>query len=476
MADIFKLVGSIFVDTDKANESLSKTDKKAESVGSTLASAAGKAGVFAAGLATAAVGVTTGLTKLAADSASTADVIDKASQRMKIGAESYQELSHAASLSGVEMSTLEKAAKKLEGTDLNLDDAIEQIYALGTAEERSAKAAELFGDAVAYQMTPMLNASAEDMANMRQEARDLGLVMSEDAVKSGAELNDAISKVKDSFSMLTTNLGGALMPIVTDMCNEIIAFMPTIQEIANKLAPILTDLLQTLLPVLMDFAKQVLPPILEIVMSLLPLFQMLCDLILPLLVGLISTLSKFIVDKVVPAITKVVDIVRGVIEKAPTYFEKFKKTVVETFNAIKEGVKKPVNAIIGMINSMIDALNALSFDIPDWVPVLGGKSFGFDLKKIPLLANGGNITAPGSAIVGEAGAELINMPAGATVTPLTRGETALNADKILEVLQTMQAQNYAFYSAFEDSIKSALNNVGVKWDDRELARLIRTYA
>lgn len=476
MADIFKLVGSIFVDTDKANDSIAKTDKKAQGLGGTLLNAAGKAGKFAAGLGAAAAGAAGSLVKLASDSAGAADVVDKASQRMKIGAESYQELAHAAGLSGVEMSTLEKAAKQLEGTDLNMDDALAQIYELETAEERSAKAVEIFGEAVAYKMTPMLNASGEEMAAMRQEARDLGLVMSEDTVKSGAELNDAISKVKDSFSMLTTNLGGALMPIVTDMCNEIIAFMPTIQEIVNKLAPILTDLLQTLLPVLMDFAKQVLPPILEIVMSLLPLFQMLCDLILPLLVELITTLAKFIVDKVVPAITKVVDIVRGVIEKAPTYFEKFKKTVVETFNAIKEGVKKPVNAIIGMINSMIDALNALSFDVPDWVPVLGGKSFGFDLKKIPLLANGGNITAPGSAIVGEAGAELINMPAGATVTPLTRGETALNADKILEVLQAMHTENLAFMSSFEESVASALNNVGIKWDDRELGRMVKRYA
>ena len=30
--EIFKLVGSIFIDTDKANDSLQKTDKKAASV------------------------------------------------------------------------------------------------------------------------------------------------------------------------------------------------------------------------------------------------------------------------------------------------------------------------------------------------------------------------------------------------------------------------------------------------------------
>ena len=34
--EIFKLVGSIFIDTDKANDSLQKTDKKASTVGETL--------------------------------------------------------------------------------------------------------------------------------------------------------------------------------------------------------------------------------------------------------------------------------------------------------------------------------------------------------------------------------------------------------------------------------------------------------
>ena len=31
--EIFRLVGSVFVDTDKANESLKKTDKNAEGIG-----------------------------------------------------------------------------------------------------------------------------------------------------------------------------------------------------------------------------------------------------------------------------------------------------------------------------------------------------------------------------------------------------------------------------------------------------------
>ena len=52
--EIFKLVGSVFVDTEKANESLNKSDKKAESFGSKLLSVGKNAGIFVSAVAGAA--------------------------------------------------------------------------------------------------------------------------------------------------------------------------------------------------------------------------------------------------------------------------------------------------------------------------------------------------------------------------------------------------------------------------------------
>ena len=180
--EIFKLIGSVMVDTADAEKSIQKTSDEAEGFGTKLSNGIKTAGKWAAGVAAGAAAVGAAMVKASKDTAAEMDAIDKGSQRMKITAQSYQELAHAAGLSGVSMSALEKAAKKLEGTDMNLDEALDQIYAMGTAEERAAKAAEIFGDSVAYEMTPMLNASAEDMAAMRQEAHDLGLVMSDEAV------------------------------------------------------------------------------------------------------------------------------------------------------------------------------------------------------------------------------------------------------------------------------------------------------
>lgn len=62
-------------------------------------------------------------------------------------------------------------------------------------------------------------------------------------------------------------------------------------------------------------------------------------------------------------------------------------------NTILGGVESMVNGVITAINKMIDALNNLSFDVPDWVPGIGGESFGLDIPTVskvhlPRLASG----------------------------------------------------------------------------------------
>lgn len=246
--EIFKLVGSVMVDTADAEKSISKTGEQAEGLGKKLLNGAGTAAKWAAGVVAGAVAVGGAMVAAAKDTAAELDVIDKASQRMKIGAESYQELAHAAELSGVEMSTLERAAKKLEGTDLNMDEALDQIYSLGSAEERAAKAAELFGEKVAYDMTPMLNASGEEMAAMRQEAHDLGMVMGEDAVKNGAAMNDMFTKIDESMGALKTGLMTELMPYIMEILDWVIQNIPqisaTVSSVMKTLMPIIKPILE----------------------------------------------------------------------------------------------------------------------------------------------------------------------------------------------------------------------------------------
>lgn len=108
-------------------------------------------------------------------------------------------------------------------------------------------------------------------------------------------------------------------------------------------------------------------------------------------------------------------------------------TFSNVFNSLVNIAKQPINAIIGLINGIIDGLNWMigglnqfSFDIPDWVPIFGGKKFGINIPtigKIPYLASGG-VLSQGSAVVGEAGPELLTMMGTkAVVQPLTSSTT-----------------------------------------------------
>lgn len=145
---------------------------------------------------------------------------------------------------------------------------------------------------------------------------------------------------------------------------------------------------------------------------------------------------KNIWDSIKQVLDGVIDFIRGVFtgdwQRA---WEGVKEIFRGTFNALASIAKVPINSVIALlngaingINTMIDALNGLHFTIPDWVPLLGGKEFGLNLKhvgRIPYLASGG-ILSSGSAVVGEAGPELLTLTGGrAVVQPLSGGGPSL---------------------------------------------------
>lgn len=138
---------------------------------------------------------------------------------------------------------------------------------------------------------------------------------------------------------------------------------------------------------------------------------------------------KSVWDSIKSVFDGIIDFIRGVFTGD---WERVWKGVQEIFAGLFNGLvaiaKAPINGIIGLINMVIDAinwmingLNSISFTVPDWVPVLGGKTLGFNIPnigKLAYLAKGG-ILSSGSAIVGEAGPELLTMVGGrAHVMPL----------------------------------------------------------
>lgn len=158
----------------------------------------------------------------------------------------------------------------------------------------------------------------------------------------------------------------------------------------------------------------------------------------PVLGGLLNTfftMFKGIWDGVMLIFNGVIDFVRGVFTGD---WERAWKGITEIFGGIFGSLdaiaKAPINGIIGLLNMAISAVNSLirgfnsmGFTMPKW---LGGGSWHPNLPSIPsipFLAKGGTFSQ-GSAIVGEAGPELITLIGGAArVTPLTNSQKQIKA-------------------------------------------------
>ena len=106
-------------------------------------------------------------------------------------------------------------------------------------------------------------------------------------------------------------------------------------------------------------------------------------------------------------------------EKWESIWNGLKETTVKVFEGIWGGIKGVINKILGGVESMANgvvrginrltsALSSINFDIPDWVPGIGGNSFGIDIPSIPdvslpRLAQGGFVKAntPRLAMIGD---------------------------------------------------------------------------
>lgn len=80
------------------------------------------------------------------------------------------------------------------------------------------------------------------------------------------------------------------------------------------------------------------------------------------------------------------------------------------FGMIVNLAKAPINGVISAINWVLSKINSISVTIPDWVPLVGGKTLGFNIPTIPQLAEGGVATSPTLAEIGEGGEPEAVMP------------------------------------------------------------------
>ena len=144
--------------------------------------------------------------------------------------------------------------------------------------------------------------------------------------------------------------------------------------------------------------------------------------------NLISTIIEIIVTPITSALASgkkafsqfydaVKDVVKGIAKLFKGDLNDAIKSFKSAFKKIMDSLwtiaKAPLNMMIDGINAIIKGLNKIKIEVPDWVPSIGGKSWGFSIKSIPKLEKGGIVSNPGrgvlmgSYIAGEKGAEAV---------------------------------------------------------------------
>ncbi len=294
--------------------------------------------------------------------------------------------------------------------------------------------------------------------------------LAETALPLITQVTEAAADLLGWFTSLDSGTQGFLITIAGVLA-IISPVAGAIDSVSGLVAKLSTEILPGLMGTLGKLSASVIPAIGKAVTALLSLvaahpflagFTVTALAVLAFsdeIKAAMDTLAKFFTEKILPAwnsfftkagelvgkfadkvseiIDGVQDLFTGLIDFIKTNFtdkwEAAWEAVADVFekvmNLLGDIVKAPINAIITAINfvikginALVDALNLFSIDIPDWVPGIGGKTFGFDLDKIeeiPYLAKGGIVTQ-GSAIVGEAGPELLTVAGGrAIVQPLT---------------------------------------------------------
>ena len=214
------------------------------------------------------------------------------------------------------------------------------------------------------------------------------------AVKQGGLLKTVVGLLGGQFTVI--------IAIIAAVAGAFVILWNRSEQFRNAVMGILGRV-QPLLQALGNFASMIWS-------NLAPALQFVAELILNGLQNAFVTIAP-IVENIMGVLTGLIEFLTGVFSgNWEMAWQGICDIVSNWVQGLVQIVKLPINAIIGAVNSVIGAINNCGFTIPDWVPVLGGKSFSINLPTIPMLAAGGIATAPTLAMIGEGGEPEAVMP------------------------------------------------------------------
>ena len=212
-------------------------------------------------LSTAATAVGTGLVTLAYKSITAADDLNTLAKQTGFTTEEIQAMQYAADLVDVSFEDISGALTKLkpkitednkaladlgvatknaDGTTRDATavfyDVVEALSKIPNETDRDQAAMEIFGKS-ADSLAGIIDDGGKAMREYGQQAKDLGLIMSQDTLKSLNEVNDSISQIKAQGGAALAQLGATIAKTLAPLVQKIIPAVQKITQLIAKLTP-----------------------------------------------------------------------------------------------------------------------------------------------------------------------------------------------------------------------------------------------
>lgn len=370
---------------------------------------------IAAGAVTAVAGAASAtaavMAKEAGAVASYGDQVDKASQKLGISAEAYQEwdavLKHSGTSidsMGVGMKTL--ATKAASGSDafeklgisaqraasMSREDLFaETITALQNVSdenERAMLAQELFGRS-AMELGPLLNTSAEETQAMKDRVHELGGVMSDEAVKAAAKYQDTLQDMQTAFGGLKRGLISEFLPSLTTVMEGITElFSGGGTEKISKGMNQFVDKISEVIPKVLDVGADIVMKLADSIIKNLPkLVQSATKTIITLVNGIVKELPTI----VKAGLDMLLALARGIAENLPQLVP----TIVEVVMEIVDILTQPdtldalLDAALQIILALAEGLINATPELIDRVPLIIGNLVEAIIKNAPRMLEAG---------------------------------------------------------------------------------------
>lgn len=222
-------------------------------------------------------------------------------------------------------------------------------------------------------------------------------VMFEIGVSIIQGLLNGITSLVDKIKQIWQNLKQNAIEIWTQVKNKLHEIVTTIK---NNLTTIWTNIKETVIRLVTNLKERVVSlftnlknMVTQITNALKSFLTNAWNAIKNTITSIVTNIKNFVVTAWDNLKTNVINTTNNLKDTVLSVFEGLKNGIRNVINGILGFVEGLANGVVNGINTVTGALNNLHFDIPDWVPGLGGNSFGFNVPRlshvsIPKLAQG----------------------------------------------------------------------------------------